>query len=437
MISFLNKYIMLPVLPVAVVLFGFYFLLRSRLFLPKRLNAGIRSLFSKNTNDGVSPIAALTVALAGTLGVGNIAGVSVAITLGGAGAVFWMWTGAFFSMWIKYAEVVLAVRYRRCEDGKNIGGPMYYILHGLGSKRLSVLFCIFCIASSLGSGCVIQSNSASSALYMQYGIPPYVTGCVLGILCGVIVLGGVGAISRFTMKTVPVVSFLFLFISLFIIFTNIPDAIRAFGEIFSSAFGIKSISGGVTGAVVAQSIKQGMVKGSLSHEAGAGTSPISHAASNTKSPVEQGFLGIFEVFADTIVMCTVTALVVLIARDKASFSDPYNGMAVTQSSYGVFLGEAAHHMIAASTLFFAFAALICWSYYGICCVEYLTDDKRFSSLYLVLYCIFIAVGAVIRPEFMWELTDFFTCALIFINVPVLFSLRGEVIAETEKYFLER
>ena len=158
----------------------------------------------KNTNDGVSPIAALTVALAGTLGVGNIAGVSVAITLGGAGAVFWMWTGAFFSMWIKYAEVVLAVRYRRCEDGKNIGGPMYYILHGLGSKRLSVLFCIFCIASSLGSGCVIQSNSASAAVYMQYGIPPYVTGCVLGILCGVIVLGGVGAISRFTMKTVPV-----------------------------------------------------------------------------------------------------------------------------------------------------------------------------------------------------------------------------------------
>ena len=244
-------------------------------------------------------------------------------------------------------------------------------------------------------------------------------------------------IFSFTMKTVPVMSFLFLFISLFIIFTNIPDAIRAFGEIFSSAFGIKSISGGVTGAVVAQSIKQGMAKGSLSHEAGAGTSPISHAASNTKSPVEQGFLGIFEVFADTIVMCTVTALVVLIARDKVSFSDPYNGMAVTQSSYGVFLGEAAHHIIAVSTLFFAFAALICWSYYGICCVEYLTDDKRFSSLYLVLYCIFIAVGAVIRPEFMWELTDFFTCALIFINVPVLFSLRGEVIAETEKYFPER
>ena len=425
---------MLPLLPFAIILPGIYFFFKTRMFLPKRLKRGIASLSCKNTSGGISPVAALTLALAGTLGVGNIAGVSVAIMLGGAGAVFWMWTGAFFSMWIKYAEVVLSIRYRVSENGKNAGGPMYYIFHGLGKHRISVLFCLVCIASSLGSGCIIQSNSASSAIYMQYGVPTYVTGIALGILCAVIVFGGVSAISRFTLMTVPFMSFIFLAISLFIIFTNIPSALSALKEIFSEAFCLKSASGGVTGALIAQSIKQGMAKGSLSHEAGAGTSPISHAASNTKSPVEQGFLGVFEVFADTSVMCTVTALVVLIARDKLPMCDPYNGMAVTQSSYGVFLGEAAHHIIAVSTLFFAFAALICWSYYGVCCVEYLTSDKRFSTLYLVLYCISISVGAVIDPEFMWALTDFFTCSLIFLNVPCVLALKNDVSRETERYY---
>ena len=425
---------MLPALPFVIILSGLYFLLKTRLFTAKRFRCCVRSLFRKNGDDGVSPIAALTVALAGTLGVGNIAGVAVAIMLGGAGAVLWMWVGAFFSMPLKYAETVLALRYRRCENGKSVGGPMYYIHSGMGKKRKACVFCILCICSSLGSGCVIQSNAAASALRLQYGIPPVVTGCALGILCALIIFGGIDSISRFTLKAVPVMSAVFMCLSLIIIASNAKEALEAFLSIFSSALSTESVGGGVAGLTVINAVKQGMVKGSLSHEAGAGTSPISHASSNTKSPVEQGFLGIFEVFADTVVMCTVTALVILIALPHTGALDPYDGILAAAGAYGYFFGNTAYHTIAVCVLFFAFATLICWSYYGVCCVGFLTRERRFSTLYLVLYCVFIVLGAVTAPEFMWELTDFFTCALIFLNVPCVFALRREVISETERYF---
>lgn len=425
---------MLPVLPFVIILSGGYFLIKTRLFTPKRLKRCVSSLFTKNTNDGVSPVAALTLALAGTLGVGNIAGVAVAIMLGGAGAVFWMWVGAFFSMSLKYAETVLALRYRCSENGKSVGGPMYYICSGLGKKRTARAFCVLCICSSLGSGCIIQSNSAACAIHLQYGIPPVVTGVILAVLCGLIVLGGIGGISRFTLRFVPLMSVVFLLLSVLIIVSNTEEALVSFFDIFTCAFSPRSIGAGITGFSVMNSIKQGMAKGSLSHEAGAGTSPISHAAANTKSPVEQGFLGIFEVFADTVVMCTVTALVILIALPNLTSLNPYDGISAAACAYGYFFGNTAYHIISVCVLFFAFATLICWSYYGICCVEFLTHDGRYSVLYLVLYCIFIAIGAVTAPEFMWELTDFFTCALIFVNVPCVFALRREVLRETEKYF---
>lgn len=427
---------MLPLLPLVIILSGLYFLIKTRLFAPKRLKRSVKSLFTKNTDSGVSPVAALTVALAGTLGVGNIAGVAVAIMLGGAGAVFWMWAGAFFSMSVKYAETVLALRYRCIENGKSVGGPMYYIYSGLGKKRIAEAFCVLCICSSLGSGCVIQSNSAAVAIRLQYGVPPIVTGCILAVLCGLIVLGGIGSISRFTLKAVPLVSMVFLVLSAFIIVSNASEALVSFFDIFASAFSFKSVGAGVTGLSVMNSIKQGMAKGSLSHESGAGTSAISHAAANTKSPAEQGFLGVFEVFADTVVMCTLTALVILIAKPHLTSLNPYDGISAAACAYGFFFGNTAYHIIAVCVLFFAFATLICWSYYGICCVEFLTHDKKYSVLYLVLYCIFIALGAVTAPEFMWELTDFFTCALIFLNVPCVFALRREVTLETESYFLK-
>lgn len=428
---------MLPLLPLFVILPGSYFIFKTGILTPKRLKASLRCLFKKNGEDGVSPLSALTVALAGTLGVGNIVGVAVAITLGGAGAVLWMWVCAFFSMGLKYAETVLAVRYR-CQSGKggtkNKGGPMYYIFYGLGKKRLSCLFCALCICSSLASGCVIQSNSAAAALTLQYGVPPLLTGVVFAVLCGVIVIGGIGSISRFTSALIPFMTAVFLAVSLGAIFSDLSAASSAFGQIFACAFQKGSIGGGIAGAGIAAGIKHGMAKSALSHEAGAGTSPISHAASNTKSPVEQGFLGIFEVFADTVVMCTVTAVVILMAYPRITVGDPYDGMYMTSEAYGAFFGTAAHHIITVAVAFFAFATLICWSYYGVCCVEYLTKDKRFSSLYLLLYCLCITAGAVVKPQFVWEMTDFFTCALIFLNVPVIFALRGEVISETEKYY---
>lgn len=431
--SFINDRIILPLLPLITVLCGGYFLFITRLLKPSRIKKAVGALFKRSSSDGISPLAALSVALAGTLGVGNIVGVAVAISVGGAGAVFWMWVSAVFSLGLKYAETVLAVKFSKDENGKRVGGPMYYIFFGAKSKKLSYFFCILCIASSLASGCIIQSNSASRAV-LSYGIPTYVTGGVLAVLCGVIVIGGIKSISRFTMASIPVMTSVFMIFSLFIIISNVSAVPGVIKNIFSCAFGLDSASAGIGGYSVACAIKHGVAKSALSHEAGAGTSAISHGASNTKSPVEQGFLGMFEVFADTVVMCTITAFVILIAYPNITVSDIYDGIAITNSAYGYFSGDTARHIISLCVVFFAFATLICWSYYGVRCIEYVSKNKFFSKLYLFVYCVCIFIGSSVCTEYVWQLTDFFTCVMIFLNVPVTLKLRKYVVYETEKYY---
>lgn len=433
LLSFINDHIMLPLLPFVTVLCGGYFLIKIRFYKPSRIKKAVLSLFKRNDSDGISPLAALSVALAGTLGVGNIVGVAVAISSGGAGAVFWMWICAVFSLGLKYSETVLSVRFNRDEKSGRVGGPMYYIYHGARMKKLSYFFCALCIASSLASGCVIQSNSAARAVSV-YGIPIYVTGAVLAVLCGVIVIGGIKSISRFTMASIPLMTAVFMFFSLFIIISNISSVPRILKDIISSAFGFDSALSGITGYGVAAAIKHGVAKSSLSHEAGAGTSAISHGASNTKSPAEQGFLGMFEVFADTVIMCTVTAFVILIAYPEMNIADAYDGIGITVDAYAVFLGDTAHHLIAICVTFFAFATLICWSYYGVSCVRYVSKNRIFSNIYLLIYCVCIFIGSCVGVECVWYLTDFFTCALIFLNVPVTLKLQKFVVYETEKYY---
>ncbi len=434
MLDFINEHIALCCLPLIVFIIGGYLAIKMRIFTPKCFKCALSSLFSKNERDGISPVSALCTALAGTLGVGNIAGVAVAISLGGPGAVFWMWVSALFSLSLKYTETVLAVKYRKIEGTDICGGPMYYIFYGLGNKRLANIFCILCITSSLCSGCIIQSNSASVAMYRSFGIPHAITGLFLGILCGVIVLGGIKSISRFTSIVIPITSAVFFALSLIAVCMSIDKLPYILSMIFKNAFGIQQISSGICGFSVRYAIKHGVVKSSLSHEAGSGTSTISHAASNTKSPVEQGFLGIFEVIADTLIMCTVTALVILCAYPQVSFAGSYSGVDITSGAYGEFFGVHGETIISSAVLLFAFATVICQSYYGVSCVGFLTKNKNWHTFYVLAYCVCTVLGSVITFEFMWRLTDLFTCCMIFLNVYAILRLSGEAEYETVKYY---
>ncbi len=437
MLEKINAYIALPILPVLLILAGGYLTVKMGILRPKRLYIGIKSLFCTKCEGGVSPFAALSVALAGTLGVGNIVGVAVALSLGGAGAVFWMWICAFFSLGIKYTETVLAVKYRYKEGESCRGGPMYYIFHGMGNITLARIFCVLCIASSLASGCVIQSNSAAAAINETYGVPCWATGAVLCVLCGVIVIGGIKSISRFTSLAVPLMTAVFIALSLIAIFKNLQQIPDIFVRIVKEAFGVNQAASGAGGFFISQAVKHGAAKSALSNEAGAGTSPISHAGANTKSPVEQGFLGMFEVFADTIVMCTLTAFVILGACPNIAGSADYGGVGITNEAYGVYFGKSAHHIITVCIAFFAFATLICWSYYGVKCVEFLCKSTFACKTYLAVYCACILAGAVVTPEFMWTLTDLFTCAMIFLNVPAVLRLNSVAKRETEKYYSDK
>lgn len=434
MLEIINEYIVLPLLPFLLILSGGYLTFKMGILRPKRLVSGVRAMLRNDGGCGVSPFDALCVALAGTLGVGNIVGVAVALSLGGAGAVFWMWVSAFFSLGIKYTETVLAVQYRTQINGEYRGGPMFYILHGLNKKRLSRAFCVLCIICSLASGCIVQSNSAAAAIEETYGVPCAVTGLVLAVLCGAITVGGIKSISRFTSCMIPIMTAVFVALSVIAVFKNIQQIPQIFSDIINGAFGLRQASGGLGGFFAAQAIKQGTAKSALSNEAGAGTSPISHAGANTKSPVEQGFLGMFEVFADTIVMCSITAFVILGAFPDIGYGTDYDGVRITNDAYGMFFGQASRHIITVSIAFFAFATLICWSYYGVSCVEFICKKRYIGRVYLITYCVCIFIGALVAPKLMWSVTDLLTSAMIFLNVPVVLRLSGEAKRETDRYY---
>ncbi len=416
--EFLNEYILLPVLPVFVIVFGIYFTLKLKLYKPKKLLILLRSVFERKNRGGISPFAALTVALAGTLGVGNITGVAVALALGGAGSVFWMWVSAVCTASLKYAEVSLAVKYKE----KNTGGPMYYISKGLHSDMLAKIFCVMCLCCSLISGPSIQINSAACALYDSYGVPKIITGAVIALICFTIVNGGLHSVSKLSEKLIPLVTGMFLLLSCIIIFSHADMMSEVLNKIFNEAFNFKSLFSGIGGYGIASAVKHGMAKGVLSHEAGSGTSSISHAGADAASPSAQGALGMIEVAVDTLIMCSATAFVILLSGVPGSM----DGTKTVCEAYSTFLGSIGTHFISLSTVFFALATILCWSYYGTVCVEFFTKNKKIKKIYIIIYCIFIAVGSVTSPALAWQLTDFFTCTMTFLNTACLVIMSKEI-----------
>lgn len=436
--SFLNGVVWGPVMLAVLLGIGLYFSVRTGFFQVRRFGYMLRhtvgGLFggkNKSSKAGISPFQAVSTALAGTLGTGNIVGVSTAIISGGPGAIFWMWVSAVLGMMTKYAEVFLAIKFRRKNKrGEYVGGPMYYIEDGLKLKPLAVLFALFCICASFGIGNMTQSNSVSAALYESFNVSSAVTGVVLALFAAAVIIGGIKRIGKFAEKLVPLMSVIYILFALIVLVINHDKIIPAFRTIFDYAFNPASIAGGNAGYLVSVGIKYGVSRGVFSNEAGLGSAPIAHAAVETDSPVRQGLWGMFEVFFDTIICCTITALVIITSGD---WNKGENGAALTLEAFSKSLGGISQYVISISMVFFAFCTILGWSYYGEKCVEYLFGKKQMVLIYRVIYIAFIVVGATQSLELIWSVADTLNGLMAIPNIAALILLSSVVIKETKKY----
>lgn len=394
---------------------------------PRRLAAGFRSAASAGGR-------ALAVALAGTLGVGNIAGVASALVLGGAGAVFWMWAAAFFAMFLKYAEIVLALVTRReGADGQWHGGAMYYIraaFQGRAGRVTAALFAGLCLLGTFSLGSVIQTNAAAEALDAAFRVPPMLTGAVLALSAGLVLWRGGGRVEAILARLVPFVCVLFSVAALAVLILRRAALPAAFGAIVRGAFSRRGAVGGMLGLVTSRTLRAGVARGLVSNEAGCGTAPIAHAASTVRDAPEQGLCGMAEVFLDTAVLCTMTALVVLVSGVPLTGG----GTALALAAFSAVLGRAAVPVLAVSVVLFAFATVLCWAHYGMQALVYLTPNKKAAALLRagVVLCAF--AGAVGTPALLWSVTDAILALMAFLNLAALFGARRKVIGETAAYF---
>lgn len=395
----------------------------------------ICSLFEKkkDSQKSISPFQATATALAGTMGTGNIVGIATAITAGGAGAIFWMWVSAFFGMMTKYAEIVLAVKFRTTnQHGELVGGPMYYIEKGLKQKWLAVLFAVFCTLASFGIGNMTQVNAISQTLSTSFGIQPMVVGIVCALLAGLVILGGMKRITSITTALIPVLSIGYMVGCILSLYLNRQNILPAFALILEQAFDWKSAGGGILGYMCMNAVKFGVSRGVFSNEAGLGSAPIAHAASCTENPVKQGMWGIFEVFADTIVVCTLTALVIL--TSGAYLNPSLDGSDLTTAAFSNTLGDFSGIFLSIAVTLFAFATLISWCYYGEKSVEYLFQSERAIRIYRSIYIILAIVGAVIELKLVWNISDTLNGLMAIPNLIALVSLSGIVIRDTKNSF---
>lgn len=374
---------------------------------------------------------ALGVALAGTLGVGNIAGVAVAIALGGAGAVFWMWVSALLAMLLKYAEVVLAIRTRSYDaHGVAHGGAPYYILRAFGGRlgrALALFFSLLCLACSLTLGGVMQSAAASEAMTHAFSIPPLVTGIGLGVFALLVLSFGAVGVERACGVLVVLVCGLFTLLSTVALIMRHEAIPAAFGSILGGAFSLRSGGAGVLGFAMARAIRYGVARGIVSNEAGCGTAPIAHAATPCRSAVHQGIFGMVEVAVDTLLLCTLTALVILVSGVPAASG---GGMRFAIEAYTSILGNMAQPILSISVLLFAFATVLCWAHYGVESLRYIRGDERGRRVLFVALLASCIWGAIAAPRVVWDVTDLVLSLMAILNIITLLALRRDVFEET-------
>lgn len=371
----------------------------------------------------ISPFQALSTALSATMGTGNIIGVASALTLGGAGAVFWMWISAILGMMTVYAENFLGTMYRyQNEKGEWIGGALAYMEKGLKSRKLAVVFSVCCILASIGMGNMAQISSISDAVSSAFSIKPLITGIITAIIIFIIIMGGIKRIGSVTQMIIPVLSLIYIISAVIIVCINYKNIPSAFEEIFRGAFGIKAVGGGISGVAIKQAVNIGLRRGVFSNEAGLGSSGMLHSASSVENPHTQGMWGIFEVFVDTIVCCTITALVILTNKN---IPENISGASLVIKSFEPFFGDYAGAFISISIALFAFATLLGWSYCGECAVRYSIGEKG-VPFYHVIFALFIVAGAVMKISSVWTLSDIFNGLMAFPNLTAVIILSYKI-----------
>ena len=415
---------------------GIYLTVRLGLLQVLKLPKAFKLIFADDKGQGdISSFAALATALAATVGTGNIVGVATAIKAGGPGALFWMWIAAFFGMATKYSEGLLAIKYRtRDDNGEVSGGPMYYILNGMG-KRWKPLAIFFAVAGILvayfGIGTFSQVNSIASSLENSFGLAPQIVSIVVAVIVAIIIFGGIKSISKVAEKVVPFMAIIYILATLAVIFTNFDQILPAFGQIFTGAFTGTAAVGGFAGAVVKEAIQKGIARGVFSNESGLGSAPIAAAAAKTEEPVEQGLVSMTGTFIDTIIICTLTGLSIIVT-EKWTVAG-LEGAPLTQAAFSSLFGTPGALALTFCLVLFAFTTILGWSYYGERCFEFLFGTKHIK-LYRVIFVIMVALGGFLKLDLIWIIADIVNGLMALPNLIALLALSPVIIRETKNYF---
>ncbi|MGE5704878.1 MAG: alanine/glycine:cation symporter family protein [Clostridia bacterium] len=430
-IGSISDFVWGPPLLVLLVGTGIYLSIRLKFLQFSQLPYALKLAFSKHqdkSSDGdISHFQSLMTALAATIGTGNIAGVATAVVSGGPGAVFWMWVTAIFGMATKYAEAILAVKYRTTgRHGEMAGGPMYYIEKGLGWKWLAVLFAIFGSIAAFGIGSSVQSNSVAESVKASFGVNPWITGIVLTVITGLVILGGIKSIGKVSSYLVPFMALFYVLGGLIIMILHIDLIPAAFGLIFQDAFTGQAMAGGAIGAV----IRYGVARGVFSNEAGMGSAPIAAAAAITDYPGRQALVSMTGTFIDTIVVCSITGVSLVMGGLYAN-SD-LTGAALTTETFNALLPGPGGWIVTIGLIFFAYSTVLGWSYYGEKCFEYLFGDRSIKY-YRIVYTLSVLAGAVLNLGLVWSIADIFNGLMAVPNLIGLLLLSGVVVSETHRF----
>ncbi|KIO35831.1 MULTISPECIES: sodium:alanine symporter family protein [unclassified Shewanella] len=441
-VSTINGFVWGTPMLVMILGVGLFLSFGLRLMPILKLGTGFKLLWSgripdkdKQMKGEISPFNALMTSLSATIGTGNIAGVATAIFIGGPGALFWMWCTALVGMATKFAEAVLAVKYREVDDnGNHIGGPMYYIKNGLGSKWawLGTAFALFGSFAGFGIGNTVQANSVADALSSNFGVPTWVTGVVLMVLVGAVLMGGIKRIADVAGKLVPLMTVFYIAAGLSVIVVNFADIPDAIALIVHSAFNPVAAQGGFAGAAVWAAVRFGVARGVFSNEAGLGSAPIAHAAAQTNNPVAQGLVAMLGTFIDTLVVCTITGLAIVVS---GAWTSGENGAALTSYAFSHAL-PMGNYIVAIALSIFAFTTILGWSVYSEKCVQYLFGVRAVKP-FRAIWVVVVPLGAVSSLDFIWLLADTLNAMMAIPNLIALALLSPVVFGLTREYFIKK
>ncbi|HFU4012619.1 TPA: alanine/glycine:cation symporter family protein [Streptococcus suis] len=436
----INNLVWGPPLLLLLVGTGVYFTLRLGIFQISKLPTAFRLIFSSDQSGqgDVSSFAALCTALAATVGTGNIVGVATAITTGGPGALFWMWVAAFFGMATKYAEGFLAIKYRTKDaNGQAAGGPMHYITLGMGQKwkPLAVFFAISgVLVALLGMGTFSQVNSIASSMSSSFGLAPQLVSIVTAISIAFFIFGGIEKISDVSTKIVPFMAILYVLASVTVLALHLDQLLPTLALVLKSAFTPAAAVGGFAGATVKQAIQRGIARGVFSNESGLGSAPIAAAAAKSDNPVEQGLISMTGTFIDTIIICTLTGLTILVTGQWSVAG--LEGAPLTQAAFATVFGQSGALALTISLVLFAYTTILGWSYYGERCIEFLFGTKSILP-YRLVFVAMIALGGFLKLDLIWTIADIVNGLMVLPNLIALLALSPVIIKETRQYFAKK